>query len=112
MPADSARLIAELRELSRLTSNERGAQRVAWTKTWAAARDWERELLSELPVVVDVDEAGNLWATLRGASPQTLVIGSHIDSVPGGGWLDGCLGVIGAVEVLRVIAADGPPQLT
>lgn len=112
MAADSARLIAELRELSRLTGNERGAQRVAWTETWVAARDWERALLSELPVQVDVDEAGNLWATLRGASPQTLVIGSHIDSVPGGGWLDGCLGVIAALEVLRAIAADGPPQLS
>src|SRR6516225_3178950 len=110
--ADAQRMIAELRELAQLTGTDRGAQRLAWTDTWAKAREWERGLLAELPVSVDVDEAGNLWATLPGASPQTLIIGSHIDSVPNGGWLDGCLGVLSALEVLRSLAADGPPPLT
>jgi hydantoinase/carbamoylase family amidase len=110
--ADARRMIAELRELSQLTGDERGAQRLAWTDTWAKARAWELELLAELPVEVDRDEAGNVWATLPGRSPQFLIIGSHIDSVPNGGWLDGCLGVLSALEVLRSIAADGPPPLT
>jgi hypothetical protein len=56
--------------------------------------------------------AGNQWATLRGASPQAVVIGSHIDSVPDGGWLDGCLGVLAALEVMRAIAAESTPPLT
>ncbi|MBV9684136.1 MAG: Zn-dependent hydrolase [Solirubrobacterales bacterium] len=112
MAADARRMIAELRELARLTGDERGAQRLAWTDTWAQARDWERELLAELPVEVDRDEAGNVWATLRGRSPETLIVGSHIDSVPNGGWLDGCLGVLSALEVLRSLSADGPPPLT
>jgi N-carbamoyl-L-amino-acid hydrolase len=110
--ADARRMIAELRELAQLTATERGAQRLAWTDTWAKAREWERGLLAELPVEVDVDEAGNLWATLAGASTQTLIIGSHIDSVPDGGWLDGCLGVISSLEVLRALAAHGTPPLT
>jgi N-carbamoyl-L-amino-acid hydrolase len=110
--ADARRLIAELRELAQLTGTERGAQRLAWTDTWAKARAWERGLLAELPVQVEIDEASNLWATLPGASPQTLIIGSHIDSVPDGGWLDGCLGVISALEVLRALATRGTPPLT
>jgi hydantoinase/carbamoylase family amidase len=112
MAADANRMIAELRELAQLTGDERGAQRVAWTDTWARAREWERGLLAELPVDVDVDEAGNQWATLDGRSAKALVIGSHIDSVPDGGWLDGCLGVVAALEVLRSLSANGPPALT
>jgi N-carbamoyl-L-amino-acid hydrolase len=105
-------MIAELRELAQLTGDERGAQRLAWTDVWARAREWERRLLAELPVEVDVDEAGNQWATLKGRSPEAVIIGSHIDSVPNGGWLDGCLGVLSALEVLRSLSADGPPPLT
>jgi hydantoinase/carbamoylase family amidase len=112
MTADGRRMIAELRELAQLTGDEQGAQRLAWTDTWAKAREWERALLAELPVEVDRDEAGNVWATLAGRSPKTLIIGSHIDSVPNGGWLDGCLGVLSALEVLRSLSADGPPPLT
>src|SRR5689334_7194514 len=111
-PADASRMIAELRELAQLTGEEWGAQRLAWTDTWAKAREWERGLLAELPVEVDVDEAGNQWATLPGSSRRTLIIGSHIDSVPNGGWLDGCLGVLSALEVLRALSAYGPLPLT
>jgi len=112
MAADARRMIAELRELAELTGDEQGAQRLAWTDTWAKAREWERGLLAELPVEVDRDEAGNVWASLAGRSPKTLIIGSHIDSVPNGGWLDGCLGVLSALEVLRSVSADGAPPLT
>lgn len=107
-----ARTIAELKELRALTGNADGAQRVAWTDTWARARGWMREKLAELPVEVTTDEAGNQWATLRGASERALLIGGHIDSVPNGGWLDGCLNVIAGLEVLRRIAAEGTPPIT
>jgi len=112
MAPDAGRLLADLRSLATLTATERGAQRLAWTDTWAQARSWERELLAELPVTVDLDEAGNLWATLPGERPETLILGSHIDSVPDGGWLDGCLGVLAGLEVMRAIAAAGRPPLT
>lgn len=65
-----ARTIAELKELRALTGNADGAQRVAWTDTWAAARDWYRAKLADLPVRVEMDEGGNLWATLPGASER------------------------------------------
>jgi hydantoinase/carbamoylase family amidase len=112
MAVEPKRMLDDLRALASLTGTERGAQRVAWTETWARAREWERGLLAELPVTVEVDDAGNQWATLEGESPDVLIIGSHIDSVPDGGWLDGCLGVLSALEVLRGVAASGRPPVT
>jgi N-carbamoyl-L-amino-acid hydrolase len=107
-----ARTVAELKELRALTGDENGAQRVAWTDTWARAREWMRAKLAELPVEIELDEAGNQWATLRGASPKALLIGGHIDSVPNGGWLDGCLNLLAGLEVLRRISAEGTPPVT
>ncbi|QDU29741.1 Allantoate amidohydrolase [Anatilimnocola aggregata] len=107
-----ARTVAELKELRALTGNEDGAQRVAFTDTWVAARKWFRAKLAELPVEVHQDPAGNLWATLRGSSDKSLLIGGHIDSVPNGGWLDGCLNLVAGLEVLRRIAAEGTPPVT
>lgn len=106
--------MAELRELARLTSDENGAQRVAFTKTWVATRAWLRGKLEALPVEVHVDEAGNLWATLRGAGDRAVLIGGHMDSVPNGGWLDGCLNVLAGVEILRRMSAEfgGRPPVT
>lgn len=110
---DPARTLAELNDLRRLTGNEAGAQRVAWTDTWITARDWLRAKLAELPVEVHFDAAGNLWATLRGASDRALLMGGHMDSVPNGGWLDGCLNVLAGLEVLRRFAAQPtPPPFT
>jgi hydantoinase/carbamoylase family amidase len=103
------RVLHELEELAQLTSDDRGAQRLTWTEPWRDARTWLRAKLSELPVEVDEDEASNLWATLPGRSERTLMIGSHLDSVPDGGWLDGCLGVVAGLEVMRRIAAAGEP---
>jgi allantoate deiminase len=106
------RAIADLRALAELTGGPGGARRVCWTGEWESARGLLRERLAELPVEVDVDEAGNLWARLAGARPETVVIGSHIDSVPSGGWLDGALGIMGALETLRTLAAAGTPPCT
>jgi len=106
MALDPKRTIAELKELRQLTGNEEGAQRVAFTPVWARARKWLREKLEALPVEIHNDAAGNLWATLPGASEEALLIGGHIDSVPNGGWLDGCLNTLAGVEVLRRINAQ------
>ncbi|MET0609202.1 MAG: Zn-dependent hydrolase, partial [Gaiellaceae bacterium] len=89
MPLDPARTVAELKELRGLTGDENGAQRVAWTETWERARGWLREKLDGLPLEEEIDQAGNQWWTLRGASDRAVLIGGHIDSVPNGGWLDG-----------------------
>ena len=108
---DSARALAALRELRELTGNEHGAQRVAFTETWAAAREWLVGRLDEIDgVSIARDPAGNLWATAPGSGPRTVVIGGHIDSVPDGGWLDGALGTLAGLEVLRALAPE-PRQL-
>jgi hydantoinase/carbamoylase family amidase len=109
---EPSRTVAELRELQELTGDENGAQRVAWTDTWATAREWLRGKLDGVPVTEVIDEAGNQWFTLAGASERALLIGGHIDSVPNGGWLDGCLNILAGVEVLRRIAENGTPPLT
>jgi hydantoinase/carbamoylase family amidase len=101
---DSRRAVEELRELDDLTGGSEGARRVAWTDEWVKARDWLKEKLDEIDCEVETDEAGNLWATAPGDSEEAVILGGHIDSVPNGGWLDGALNVIGALEVFRSLA--------
>ncbi len=114
MSVDAKRTLAELKELRELTGNADGAQRVAWTDTWLRARKWFKSKLAALPVEHHYDAAGNGWATLAGSSPEGLIIGGHLDSVPNGGWLDGCLDMLAALEILRGFASeyDGCPPIT
>jgi beta-ureidopropionase / N-carbamoyl-L-amino-acid hydrolase len=114
MPVDTRAAIDLLKELRALTADENGAQRLAWSPVWLKAREWFQSKLKELPVEHHLDSAGNSWTTLAGTSEATLILGSHLDSVPNGGWLDGCLGVIAAFAVLRRIAKeyDGKPPVT
>jgi hydantoinase/carbamoylase family amidase len=108
------RTVAELKELRALTADENGAQRVAFTKTWLTARDWLRQKVGGLPLEIHNDAAGNTWFTLKGESDRSLLIGGHMDSVPNGGWLDGCLNVMAGVEILRRLNAQygGKPPVT
>ena len=101
---DAKSAVAMLQELRTLTADEHGAQRLAWTPTWLKAREWFLSKLSGLPVEHHYDAAGNSWFTLPGLSEKALILGSHLDSVPNGGWLDGCLGVIAALAILRRIS--------
>jgi N-carbamoyl-L-amino-acid hydrolase len=102
-------VVANLRELARLTSTADGAQRLAWGPTWREARAWFKGKLASLGITPEVDAAGNSWATLPGASERTVIIGSHLDSVPNGGWLDGALGVMAGFEALRMFQDQRPP---
>src|SRR5262245_62544828 len=111
VPLDPSRTVAELRELQRLTGDDDGAQRVAWTETWERAREWLRTKVAGTGADENVDAAGNQWFTLGGASDQAVLIGGHIDSVPNGGWLDGALNVVAGVEVLRRVAEQGEPPV-
>lgn len=125
MPADPTRVVADLLELRGLTSTvvEDGAPqtvcgrpssgpplasaRLAWTEPWIRAREWFVSTFDGIPVETSTDPAGNLWVTLPGARPERIVLGSHLDSVPNGGWLDGALGVLAGAEVLRGLHRDG-----
>jgi N-carbamoyl-L-amino-acid hydrolase len=106
---DFRRAVEELRELDGLTGGPEGARRVAWTEEWVKARSWLKEKLGEIDCEVETDEAGNLWATAPGSSEEAVILGGHIDSVPNGGWLDGALNVIGALEVFRSLAPQKRP---
>jgi hydantoinase/carbamoylase family amidase len=106
------RVIADLRELDRRTGGPDGARRVCWGPEWREARGFVTELLAEIGLDPERDEAGNLWAYLEGEADPALAVGSHVDSVPAGGWLDGALGVMAAIGVLRAWAGSGgrPPR--
>ena len=114
MPVDPKRTVADLKELRALAADENGAQRVAFTETWAKARKFLREQVAETGAEIHNDAAGNTWFTLPGKSEKSLLIGGHIDSVPNGGWLDGCLNVFAGVEILRRIHSEykGKPPVT
>jgi hydantoinase/carbamoylase family amidase len=109
---DAARVIADLRELDRRTGGADGARRLCWGEEWRAAREFLGELLTEIGVEAERDAAGNLWARLEGRAEPALGVGSHLDSVPNGGWLDGALGVMAAAGVLRAWAksTETPPR--
>ncbi len=114
MPLNPQRTIAELKELRALTGDEHGAQRVAFTPVWVKTRAWLKEKLAGLPVETHTDAAGNFWTTLPGECDRAFLIGGHMDSVPNGGWLDGCLNVMAGVEILRRINEQykGRPPVT
>ena len=104
---DPARVIADLRELDARTGGPGGARRLCWGEEWRAARELLGELLGEIDLEPERDEAGNLWTYLSGEQEPALALGSHLDSVPEGGWLDGALGVMAGLGVLRAWASAG-----
>ncbi len=111
---DADRVLADLAELAELTGGPGGARRVCWTDEWAAARSLLRERLAAIGIdEPEIDEAGNLWARLPGRDRDlpALALGSHLDSVPAGGPLDGALGVMAALGVLRAWAEDPAGRL-
>ena len=120
MALDPQQVLANLSALRELTGDANGAQRVAWTPTWLRAREWFLRLVDTLPTApgnparTHYDAAGNLWVTIPGASERALLLGGHLDSVPNGGWLDGCLGVLGGFEVMRALCEEykGHPPMT
>ncbi len=112
-PPSAKRVIADLKELARFTSDKNGAQRVAWGPVFREARAWFRDKVKrELGLETRIDAAGNQWVTLPGRSRDCVLVAGHLDSVPNGGWLDGCLGTLTSLEVLRRHAAAGKPPVS
>ena len=109
---DPTRVIADLDELAgRSGGRFAGADRLAWTNRWRDARGWLRAKLDEIGLSGREDAAGNLWASLEGERDGFVIVGSHIDAVPDGGWLDGVLGLLTALETMRRLTerGDRPP---
>jgi N-carbamoyl-L-amino-acid hydrolase len=101
---DAGAVIAQLRA----TERRSGGRREAWRDPWAA----EREQLDALAratvadVVIERDAFANTWYVLGGESEETVLVHSHSDCVPGGGWLDGILGVHAGLGVLAALARE------
>lgn len=93
--ADLERRLEGLRSVG---AREGGAFRLAWTPEDAAAGEWFAAQAQESGLAAERDPAGNLWA-LPDSPPPWWGVGSHLDSVRGGGRYDGALGVVAAFEV-------------
>ena len=109
IPVDPQRFIADLHRLRGFgaAGAGKGVVRPAFSAADLAARAWLADEMRAAGLTVQVDPAGNLFGLAEGRS---ALLGSHSDSQPEGGWLDGALGVIAGLEIARASrAAGGPP---
>jgi N-carbamoyl-L-amino-acid hydrolase len=110
-PAVNAdRIQQHIAELSKFGTNpEGGVSRVAFSDADIAGRDYIKKLMQEAGLAVRIDAAGNILGRRDGANSKLppIMIGSHSDSVPGGGNYDGDVGVIGAIEVAQTLKERG-----
>lgn len=102
---DPDRLLADLRTLRGIGAHGRGVVRPAFSAADMEARRWLARRYQEAGLEATIDGAGNVLGRSRHPG-RALLIGSHSDTQPTGGWLDGALGVIYALEVARALAAD------
>lgn len=84
-----------------------GLQRQAYSKSYLEARDWLKAKMEDTGLKTRVDGVGNLFGCLEGKTETTILLGSHLDSVNNGGVYDGPLGIVAALEVLRVLKEEG-----
>ncbi len=112
MRVNADRFLAELHKLREFGAAGvgKGVVRPAYSAADIAAREWLAERMRQAGLTPHFDPVGNLW----GLAPvevgeKSLLLGSHSDSQPEGGWLDGALGVMMALEIARSAReADGP----
>ncbi|NYE48012.1 N-carbamoyl-L-amino-acid hydrolase [Spinactinospora alkalitolerans] len=109
---DGARLIRRLGELGRIGSAAgKGVSRLAFSPEDQQARQLVVEYMREAGLAPYVDPAGNIVARDREADSgePVLMLGSHIDTVPGGGAYDGSVGVLAAIEVAQTVKENSLP---
>jgi N-carbamoyl-L-amino-acid hydrolase len=104
---DEDRAIADLRRLAKIGKFETGVHRPALTDADLEARRWLCEQMREAGLVAEIDGVGTVYGQAPRAS-ATLLLGSHSDTVPYGGWLDGAMGCIFALAVARAWNATAP----
>ena len=107
---DGARLLRDLAELSTIGGRaDGGVDRVAWSAADLEARAWLRRRIEEIGWIATTDAALNVYGRSSPERRRRLMIGSHTDSVPAGGRLDGAYGVVAALEVVRALAEAKDP---
>jgi beta-ureidopropionase / N-carbamoyl-L-amino-acid hydrolase len=103
---DPRRLLADLRRLAGFGKVGSGVDRPAFTPADIAARRWLEQRMREAGLDASIDRYGNVYGRTPGAR-RAVLIGSHTDSVPKGGWLDGALGVVYGLEIARACIEQG-----
>ncbi|KIL36866.1 hypothetical protein SD71_05570 [Cohnella kolymensis] len=104
------RLAEDLKALSQIVDTTKaGWTRRSFTEWYDRGRDWLKQRMAEAGLEVRVDAASNLIGTRQGADPTlpTIMIGSHTDTVNGGGRFDGIIGVLAGIEIVRMLNESG-----
>lgn len=111
MQPDPHRFLADLHALRRFGGEAvgKGVRRRGFTEADLAARDWLAGRIRAAGLTARLDPCGNLFGLAEGRS---LLLGSHSDTQPEGGWLDGAFGVIAALEVARAAREAGGPAVS
>lgn len=107
---DKQRLYEELKELGEIGfQQDAGTTRTAYSQAFFQGRDYVQNRMKEAGLKTEIDSIGNLTGLWEGERQggKKILVGSHIDSVPGGGIFDGCLGVLSAVECVRALKREG-----
>lgn len=107
---DPERLLSDLRALRAIGAQGRGVVRPAFSAADMEARRWLSQRYEQAHLDATIDGVGNVLGRSRNVG-KGLLIGSHSDTQPTGGWLDGALGVIYALEVVRALAADAATRM-
>jgi N-carbamoyl-L-amino-acid hydrolase len=102
-------LLSSLEQLARINRQPDGScRRVALTDADRSGRDLLARWMHELDLEVRVDQIGNILGVYPGqGAAKPIMIGSHIDTVSTGGWLDGAYGVIAGLEIIRTLKRHG-----
>ena len=104
------RLLADLRALSAIGGvPDGGVDRLAWSEADLAGRHWFAQQIQDAGLEARLDAALNVFGHMPGTAGPYVLTGSHLDSVPNGGRLDGAYGAVAALEVLRTLAESGDP---
>jgi N-carbamoyl-L-amino-acid hydrolase len=104
------RLLADLRALAAIGGlPEGGVDRLAWSEPDLVGRRWFAERMAEAGIEARVDAALNVFGHVPGTTGPWVLTGSHLDSVPKGGWLDGAYGAVAGLEVLRTLVESADP---
>lgn len=104
-----SRFLTDLHHLRSFGAQGASVIRPAYSAPDLAAREWLAGRMAEAGLTPRFDAMGNLFGLAEGPS---LLLGSHSDTQPAGGWLDGALGVIAALEVARAAPEAGGPAIS
>lgn len=111
MPLNPERFLQSLHQLRSIGAAGvgKGVVRPAFSETDLEARRWLMGELQACGLEVHVDPVGNVFGLAKG---QSYLLGSHTDTQPEGGWLDGALGVMAALEIARAAHEDGTAPIS